>query len=176
MLDRWAFGMSKIEGAGGRASNGTGEGSVGGSAGGSKPGSVGDKGIVVGGGKRPHSEDLVAEVGNVSLASDEMDTRVGFVGRTGPSLLSQQAPGKTGSTRVMPMPVGVPVHEVAGSLGSAMSVDEEGVGGREGVGGGEEVVEERGEEEGLLDGTERITVKIADLGNGRSLSSFPWAM
>lgn len=155
MLDKWAFGMSKIEGRGGEDI------------------------------PRVHSEELAAEVGNVSLDKDsEGDTRAGFVGRpslppTGPSLLSQQAPGKSGgSTRVMPMPVpGVGAgssHGVEhGVSSSVMSVDSD----RERERGAAvdfdaEVDRKLGEmgygysaEEGE-GANEKITVKIADLGNG----------
>ncbi|KAJ3542778.1 hypothetical protein NMY22_g3387 [Coprinellus aureogranulatus] len=130
--------------------------------------------------KRNVSQDLAAEVNNVTL-----DTRGSFVGRghgsaSGPSLLTQQAPPSTspvnsaivqpGSGGVQPSegvgaggaggskskPVPVPQHAAnpAADLGegvsSAMSVDQE----RRGLGGGD-----------VGGGEERITVKIADLGN-----------
>jgi serine/threonine-protein kinase SRPK3 len=113
MLDKWAFGMSKIEGRAAVAGDS------------SEPGSLS---------ARVHSEELAAEVGNVSLDKDKDDggdRRAGFVGRpalppAGPSLLSQQAPTKSGgSTRVMPMPVPVgPSRSDEGAVSSSvMSVD-----------------------------------------------------
>lgn len=127
MLDKWAFGMSRIEGEDGA----------------SKPGSYGDKGIGI---RRAMSTDLVAEVGNVSLENKAPFT--GRPGGPGPSLLSQQAPSKPMD---VPQPLNV-MDEVTSVLSSSvMSVDE------------------RSDES--MEGTERITVKIADLGNGTSLSS-----
>lgn len=122
MLDKWAFGMSKIEGEDGA----------------SKPGSYSDKGITI---KRAVSTDLVAEVGNVSLESKAPFT--GRPGGPGPSLLSQQAPSKPMD---VPQPLNV-MDEVTSALSSSvMSVDEH--------------------SDESMEGTERITVKIADLGNG----------
>lgn len=139
MLDKWAFGMSKIEGD-------------------AEPGSLGDKGLSTATavtGKRADSSDLVAEVGNVSL-----DTRGGFVGRAaaGPSLLSQQAPlpVTSSSTRPMPMPPPATSPDIAGDPAgvstSVMSIDRQST--------------TTTSTSSMLEGNERITVKIADLGNG----------
>ncbi|KAF8888311.1 kinase-like domain-containing protein [Infundibulicybe gibba] len=135
MLDKWAFGMSKMNAEDGATS---------------KPGSFGDTSAGVG--KRvASSSDLAAEVGNVSL-----DTRDGFVGRpgAGPSLLTQQAPSPVTSSSTRP--VAVPGAAAArdgdvgteGVPGSMMSVD------------GTET-----SNSSALEASERITVKIADLGN-----------
>ncbi|KIM49939.1 hypothetical protein M413DRAFT_439057 [Hebeloma cylindrosporum] len=130
MLDKWAFGMSKIEGDEGKLSTSA------------------DKGITM---KRGGpSTDLAAEVGNVSL-----DTRAGYVGRGtgagpsgtgsgGPSLLSQLAPPN--ATR----PMAVPGKAGAGDYGeggSVMSIDQQ------------------SDESSNYPTLEKITVKIADLGN-----------
>ncbi|KAG5654014.1 hypothetical protein H0H81_008323 [Sphagnurus paluster] len=121
MMDRWAFGMSRIE-----------------------PGKK----------NAGEDQDLAGGVSNVSIAGDaETDTRAGFVGRggtAGPSLLSQQAPTNTGSTRVGPMPIPGGGTRMSLDVDSAVSAFlEEAQNGRE---NGEIVAD-------------RITVKIADLGN-----------
>ena len=131
MLDKWAFGMSKIEGD---------ERTLSTSA---------DKGITI---KRgAPSSDLAAEVGNVSL-----DTRAGYVGRgtgagpsgtSGPSLLSQLAPPN--ATR----PMAVPGKGDFGDGASEMSIDQQ------------------SDESSNYPAAEKITVKIADLGNGESVYS-----
>ncbi|TFK31114.1 kinase-like domain-containing protein, partial [Crucibulum laeve] len=180
MLDRWAFGMSKIEGAG----DGT-----------SKSAEKGSSGAITMK-QRVASTDLVAEVGNVSL---EAETKGGFVGRAGggPSLLSQQAPGPCGLSSIKPVPIpnstlhpsstmpvdsppnasstgpnhpatagvaapsepnyfpGANVNslvaaEAARVLSSVMSVDRQ---------------SETSVGTSVLEGNEKITVKIADLGN-----------
>jgi len=122
MLDKWAFGMSKIDGEE------------------APPEKSGLSTL-----KRPESADLAAEVGNVSL-----DTRAGsFVGRVpgapGPSLLSQQAPLVTSSsTRPLPVP------------GKAQVMEDDSL-------------------DDAVETTERITVKIADLGNGETSALFLWS-
>ncbi|RXW20011.1 hypothetical protein EST38_g5845 [Candolleomyces aberdarensis] len=167
MLDKWAFGMSKIDNSNTNGGSGSGSTSLGG--GGASlarsPGKSGDEDE----GKNPDqaqttvqtsdstspypekaglstikkdvSVDLAAEVNNVTL-----DTRRAHVGRgqQQPSLLSQQAPPSTSQ------PVSVPVAATGPQehqVGSVMSVDE------------------RSMSSGSVDTTERITVKIADLGN-----------
>ncbi|KAF6742143.1 CMGC/SRPK protein kinase [Ephemerocybe angulata] len=136
MLDRWAFGMSKIESKddGGKEAKGEKE--------------KGGLSTI----KRNVSADLAAEVNNVSL-----DTRGSYVGRggagagavgaggAGPSLLAQ-----AGGT--------APVPIVRGGAG---------VVGAEGVEGGGSVmsVDARSVDEREVDLSEKITVKIADLGN-----------
>ncbi|KAF8166496.1 CMGC/SRPK protein kinase [Pholiota molesta] len=146
MLDRWAFGMSKIDG----------EEKAG------KEKEKGDEGITM---RRAKEADLAAEVGAVSL-----DTRAGYVGRAapststtaaaaaaaaGPSLLSQLAPPHAGSKPV-PVPSGSRTAadgalEVASSV---MSID------RASSSGSSEM--DRGQPPDIQ---EKITVKIADLGN-----------
>ncbi|RDB19263.1 Serine/threonine-protein kinase SKY1 [Hypsizygus marmoreus] len=148
MMDRWAFGMSRIEG--GNTSAKAGEKSA------SSTSKSGER-----------QEELAKEVGNVSIVEGgPEDTRAGFVGRVGagPSLLSQQAPGP--SSRVLPVPI-PPVKAEPGIERSSMSVDVDvaGFGGADGHFKDEgEEIEAEGEEE-WLEGSERITVKIADLGN-----------
>lgn len=122
MVDRWAFGMSKIE---------------------------------------PHrapSDDLAGGVRNVSLAeSDSAAARP--PNRPGPSLLTQQAPPRGAAP--VPVPVSAPLQNELGGL-AKMSVDmdaalteflEAGIRGD-------------ADADGQGDEYERITVKIADLGNG----------
>lgn len=102
-----------------------------------KPELYSDKGIAI---KRVTSSDPGAEVGNVSLESKASFT--GRPGGPGASLLSQQAPLK--SINVPPLDV---MDEVTSALSnSVMSVDDH--------------------SDELVPGSERITVKIADLGNG----------
>ncbi|KAG2021327.1 CMGC/SRPK protein kinase [Coprinopsis cinerea AmutBmut pab1-1] len=119
MLDKWAFGMSRIEGD--DNSNGI----------------VEKKGLSTV--KRAVSTDLVAEVNNVSL-----ETQASYVGRMpgapGPSLLTD--------TKPVPIP-GAPSPEppADGAPRSVMSVDQ------------------RSDSSSAIDLSEKITVKIADLGN-----------
>ena len=142
MLDKWAFGMSKIEG---EASG--------------KPSSA-DKGLTM---KTQRttvsttpstSADLAAEVGLVSL--DSKATHIGRGGsgpvqlQPGPSLLSQLAP----PTRPMSVPSGSSAEhgDEAGVSSSVMSIDRQ-----------------SDDSSSYMEGsTEKITVKIADLGNGVS--------
>ena len=134
MLDKWAFGMSKIEGDERKLSTSA------------------DKGITI---KRGGpSSDLAAEVSNVSL-----DTRAGYVGRgtgagpsgtSGPSLLSQLAPPN--ATR----PMAVPGKGSAGDFGDGAS---------------EMSIDQQSDESSNYPAAEKITVKIADLGNGESVYS-----
>ncbi|KAI8974159.1 kinase-like domain-containing protein [Trametes punicea] len=154
-LDRWAFGMSKIEGGG------SGPGSVG-SASKVKAGS--DDGAASGEGsskeKRADSTEQAAErIGNVTLESSPFGEKTrpdaGKTRQTGPSLLSQQAPTAGGSQPVAssssqpapaaPPPYDEPMNSPEPPLStSAMSVD----------GMPHSVYE-----------PDKITVKIADLGN-----------
>lgn len=149
-LDRWAFGMSKIDGEAA-----------------SKPGSFGsakDNARAGGNGRekeketRADSMEQAAErISNVTLETSPFGEKVrpGKSKAAGPSLLSQQAPSGSQaperSTSANPPPYahdsdkrrsGEPVAPISSS---AMSVDGQFP---------------------LLDGTEKITVKIADLGNG----------
>jgi len=143
MLDKWAFGMSKIEG---EASG--------------KPSSPADKGLTM---KTQRtavlttpstSADLAAEVGLVSL--DSKATHIGRGGsgpaqpQPGPSLLSQLAP----PTRPMSLPSGSSAEhgDEGGVSSSVMSIDRQ-----------------SDDSSSYMEGsTEKITVKIADLGNGAS--------
>lgn len=147
MLDKLAFTMSKIDNTDEPVANGL-----------AVPEKKGPATV-----KRGVSlnADAVAEgVNNVTLES-----KASFVGRVpgapGPSLLSQQAPagaGPSGLSQTKPAQVspeasgsGSSPGEGEGLPGSVMSIDQRSVHSAE-------------EEEGDL--TERITVKIADLGNG----------
>lgn len=160
MLDRWAFGMSKIDGAGGTA----GGGSTGASAAASGPGSL----TSPPNGARESSVD-----GKTQLHAVEMDRaseriaqllrEPGFGEKKtlhnahkapGPSLLSQQAPhdpGYIGAPRIPQEGVdevsseGGGAADATNSLAGPMALDPQSAGGLEAV--------------------ERITVKIADLGN-----------
>ena len=123
MLDKWAFGMSKIE----RANEMANALSAAAAPTSKSPSGGGEKGAA--GAHR--SNDLVAEVSNVSL-----DTRAGFVGRglqPGPSLLAATKP---------PPPLLSPCAS------------------------GEMVVDHGSDEYPDAPVSEKITVKIADLGNG----------
>jgi serine/threonine-protein kinase SRPK3 len=143
MLDKWAFGMSKIDGEDG------------------KPASVGSSGSRVGGfvdaaekARRADSTELALAAENISISAPDT-----FGSKTlnpqpavlpGPSLLTQQAPSHTNPI-VLPTslrdellaPLDCPAVEVPLSS-SAVSVDSLSI-------------------SGVL---EPITVKIADLGNG----------
>ena len=148
MLDKWAFGMSKIDNNDEAASaNGL-----------TIPEKKGPAAAKRG---TSSNADAVAEgVNNVTLES-----KASFVGRVpgapGPSLLSQLAPGASPSGLSQTKPAEVPEGsgsgsssspgEGAGLPGSVMSIDQRSV--------------HSAEDEENLDLTERITVKIADLGN-----------
>ncbi|KAH6899143.1 CMGC/SRPK protein kinase [Coprinopsis sp. MPI-PUGE-AT-0042] len=145
MLDKLAFGMTRIDNNDESSVNGIGAPEKKGPA-------TAKRGV-------SSNADAVAEgVNNVTLES-----KASFVGRVpgapGPSLLSQQAPagaGPSGLTQTKPAQVspeatGSSPGEGEGLPGSVMSIDQRSVHSAE-------------EEEGL-DLTERITVKIADLGN-----------
>jgi serine/threonine-protein kinase SRPK3 len=153
MLDKWAFGMSKIDGED------------------SKPASVGSASGLVGGfgdspekdkAKRADFTELAVAAENISISSQDM-----FGAKTstlqpaippGPSLLTQQAPSHTTSVSLPTLPDGVSltpppsssmdVYAVGTPLSSsAMSVDSRDI-------------------SNMFESSERITVKIADLGNG----------
>ncbi|KAF9446093.1 kinase-like protein [Macrolepiota fuliginosa MF-IS2] len=134
MLDKWAFGMSKID-TSDEAS--------------SKPGSLGDKNVLSFSAKRGANADLAAEVNNVSL-DPKGSLATSRPGAPGPSLLSQQAP----PTSTIPMAVPPPVpydgrsESISGVSSSVMSVDHQ-----------------SDSSSSMYEGNERITVKIADLGN-----------
>ncbi|KAF8627133.1 hypothetical protein AX17_006352 [Amanita inopinata Kibby_2008] len=138
MIDKIYLNMSKIENSENSAS---------------KPSSYTDKDKGLEVNKRTQSTDLAAEVGNVSL-----DARTGVPNRgPGPSLLSQQAPTSviSSSTRPLPMPQSSASPErtgdTAGVSSSVMSVDRQST--------------TETNTSSMMEGTERITVKIADLGN-----------
>ena len=137
MLDKWAFKMSKIDGEE------------------SKPASFVDK--ESGKLKRADSTDLVADVSNVTLLEQNGigEKATNMLVAPGPSLLSQQAPSPVMSSSTRPVPVpqapqepGVDAH----ASGSYMSVDRQST--------------TETSTSSFLEGNERITVKIADLGNG----------
>ncbi|GJE88223.1 kinase-like protein [Phanerochaete sordida] len=147
-LDRWGFGMSKIDGE-------SKPGSVGSASEGKKKGST----SAADAGPRSDSMEQAAErISNVKLEGSPFGEKQapGRGKPSGPSLLSQQAPAgavrEPPRERANPPPYteGAPAGD-AGADGpaapvssSAMSVDQQ---------------------LPLLDGTEKITVKIADLGN-----------
>ncbi|KAI1787723.1 kinase-like protein [Ganoderma leucocontextum] len=159
-LDRWAFGMSRIEDAGGPS----GPGSVGSS---SKVKAPSDEAAAAAPGemanndKRADSaEDTAERIQNVTLDSSPFGEKTrpeaASSKRAGPSLLSQQAPA-TGSaptqaqpkTSAPPPPYSSSTDESMSVVDpplstSAMSVDGAGP---------------------VYEGPEKITVKIADLGN-----------
>ena len=163
-LDRWAFGMSKIDGGDGVSkpssfTNNSGAKESGGSSGASTK--------RTGGSTSKDSMDQAAErISNVKLETSPFGEKVqpGKSKAAGPSLLSQQAPPHereepshaSSSSRLPPSPSNPPPYEeedepptIPGPVppvsSSAMSVDPN---------------------LPLLDGSEKITVKIADLGNG----------
>ncbi|KAI0355261.1 kinase-like protein [Trametes cingulata] len=142
-LDRWAFGMSKIDG------------------GASGPGSVNSASKVNSKEKRADSTEQAAErISNVTLDSSPFGEKTrpetGKGRQTGPSLLSQQAPSAASGSQpaaasssqpvpAAPPPYDDPMNSAEPPLStSVMSVD-----------GMHPVYE----------GPEKITVKIADLGN-----------
>ncbi|GLB35703.1 putative CMGC SRPK protein kinase [Lyophyllum shimeji] len=146
MMDRWAFGMSRIEGGASTAVTAKKDSGSVTSAGSNKSGGAGAD-------EHEHSDELAKDVRNVSIAegggAGEDNTRAG--GR-GASLLTQQA-GESG-TKPVPIP-----GAAAAAGGMTVDVDaavaaflEAGT-----------APPEEGEVE--MEGTEKITVKIADLGN-----------
>ena len=92
--------------------------------------------------KRGPSADLAAEVGNVSL-----DAKAGYVGRE-PSLMSQPPPS---STRPVPVPGSGRSGELEQVSNSIMSIDHQ------------------SDESSVQLEASKITVKIADLGNGKQI-------
>lgn len=160
MLDRWAFGMSQING------NGT-------------PGSVPTDSDLENPSRKAVEEDVVAEgMGNVKLEGQDRSQEK----RARPSLLTQQAPP---DVRAGPIPISLshPKDNTTRSVSSSMNVDSlTGSHGNrdasveerrygEGFGYGFTVDQDLNQNGGP--GNERITVKIADLGNGVCSSPFP---
>ena len=147
-LDRWAFGMSKIDGDGE-----------------SKPASLGSssKAITAKDDKRADSTEQAAErISNVKLDSEPFGEKAKPTSTSkaiGPSLLSQQAPSSGSQPTAPPLSTtssNPPPYSPAEATGrsaapnpplSATEMDTE-------------------DSEPMIDGTEKITVKIADLGNG----------
>lgn len=162
-LDRWGFGMSKIDGDDALAT--------------SKPGSMGSsrdgaaaaaaptsaKRASGGSGSKDSMDKAAERISNVKLETSPFgEKQQPGKAKAGPSLLSQQARGLGPSTSRRGQPHAAPSNpppydedeEPASSAGpmaaassSAMSVDPN---------------------MPVLDGLEKITVKIADLGNGAS--------
>lgn len=138
-LDKLAFGMSKIDNSDGASS---------------KPGSLGDKNFITFNPSAKHgpSTDLSVEVSNVSLDSKGgwPASRPAVPNLPVTSLLSQQAPSPLAT-----IPVAVPhdsrSESASGVSSSVMSVDHQ-----------------SDSSSSMYEGNERITVKIADLGNGMS--------
>jgi serine/threonine-protein kinase SRPK3 len=175
MLDKLAFGMSKIDGEG------------------SKPGSAGSAGAVAmsretrsevkersggvkdiggggGGGGSDDKDEAAERLSNMSIDSNGFDkkSKPRPTNPPGPSLLTQMAPSHTGTTiassTAAPSSTSIAPSESTGATSdiplstSIMSVDS---------------IPSQSFGDGtsspiLLEGNERITVKIADLGNGRS--------
>ncbi|KAL0947838.1 hypothetical protein HGRIS_013900 [Hohenbuehelia grisea] len=154
-LDKLAFGMSKIDNANGEdASKSSSLNDP------SRSLSSGDGSGAVAGKKREDSTGLVKDVSNVSLDGAKFGERIKPVpAATGPSLLSQQAPGAaratsvttSSTTRPVPIPQSGEAAADSGVAGSLMSVDQTSTA--------------ETSSSSLLDAAERITVKIADLGN-----------
>jgi len=158
MLDRWAFGMSKIDG-----STGTGGApSISVSAAASRPASLTsppcfDRESSVDGKTQCHA----VEMDRASERIAQLLREPGFEKKSlpnahkapGPSLLSQQAPHDPGAPRIPPEG---PDEDAGGAVDGTttdpgpMALDPQSAGGLEAV--------------------ERITVKIADLGNGERLA------
>jgi serine/threonine-protein kinase SRPK3 len=158
MLDRWAFGMSKIDGTGATS----------GSAAASGPGSLTSPPA----GARESSVDGKTELHAVEM--DRASERIAQLLREpgfgekktlpnahkppGPSLLTQQAPHDPAHNGAPRIPQegeeGGAVVEAIAAAAESMALDPQSAGGLEAV--------------------ERITVKIADLGNGERL--FPRAL
>ncbi|KAK7679631.1 hypothetical protein QCA50_017343 [Cerrena zonata] len=155
-LDRWAFGMSKIDGDQE-----------------SKPASLGsskDVNTPTRDDKRADSTEQAAErISNVKLDSEPSNERPKPNSNSkpsGPSLLSQQAPPAGLHPQAPPLSASSsnpPPYSPAEATGrsattnpplSASAMDTEG-----GI--------------PMMDGTEKITVKIADLGNGERTPPFP---
>ncbi|RPD55382.1 kinase-like protein [Lentinus tigrinus ALCF2SS1-7] len=150
-LDRWAFGMSKIEDGGGAS----GPGSVSSSMKVKEHTDDSHDSASSSKDKRPDSAEAAAErMSGVTLDSSPFGEKTrpdpGKGKQAGPSLLSQQAPGAAAQSQppVQPPPYSSTSDDPMGAdvplSTSAMSVD--------GVGS-------------AYDGPEKITVKIADLGN-----------
>jgi serine/threonine-protein kinase SRPK3 len=161
MLDKWAFGMSKIDG------------DDGGGAGGSKPSSFGatteDRRYNSNSKDKMDSTERAAEgISNVSLEPDRFVENASHkANHLQPSLFTQRvsSPSKKAESseselhyqrRAEPPP---PPPHSARSTTNSMAVDSE----LDGAHNAETAVY-----------TERITVKIADLGNGKSLWHFWW--
>lgn len=162
-LDKWAFGMSKIDDGG---------------VDGSKPGSLNggstfkaqvedavEDGEEGGEKKRGLSAEMDSASERISKLMKDDHGHLNSNSHTqsaGPSLLSQQAPPRTAPQAEVP-------SISSSSRGKAGLVDGagEGVEGEEGAGGATPARASVSSGSSMpLDGTERITVKIADLGNG----------
>jgi len=170
MLDKLAFGMSKIDGEG------------------SKPGSAGSGGAVAmsretrsnvkersgevkdvggGGGGLDDTGEAAERVSNMSIDSNGFDKKPKPhpTNPPGPSLLTQMAPSNTGTTITSPTAApsstttSIPPSESTGATPlstSVMSVDSN----------PSQSFDDGASSPLVLEGNERITVKIADLGNG----------
>ena len=166
MLDKWAFAMSKIDGKGRAASaaESPGDGSIegNGSGGGSREG------------KFREVDEAEEKIGNLSLNSNKFDKnkKLHPTNPPGPSLLTQMAPNSsrshsparpsesTLSTFSTEAPsLSTPATTTVSDIPLSMSV---------GSVTGQSLADSGSS--GVNDGyNERITVKIADLGNGTSL-------
>jgi serine/threonine-protein kinase SRPK3 len=150
MLDRWAFGMSKIDGAASLAASGPGSLT-------SPPGAgVRDSSVDA---KEIHAVEMDQASERIAQllrdpSFDESNSVPTAHKPSGPSLLSQQAPphGRpTGTQRISADGSDDGFSPPSSGAGSSMALDQQ--------------------SGGLED---RITVKIADLGNGKRPLPFPW--
>ena len=148
MLDRWAFGMSKIDGGGSTAPSGPGSFT-------SPPGdAVRDSSVDA---KQVHAVEMDQASERIAQllrepGFDENNSHPTDHKPSGPSLLSQQAPphGRpTGATRIPADGSDDGLSPSSSGAGSSMALDPQ---------------------SGGLEAMDRITVKIADLGNGERLS------
>jgi serine/threonine-protein kinase SRPK3 len=142
MLDRWAFGMSKIDGA--TSSGPSGPASLTSPPSGVRESSVDDKVHAV---EMDQASERIAQLLR-EPGFDENSSLPGGHKPSGPSLLSQQAPNHGRSSSAQRIPANGSDDSVSppsSGAGSSMALDPQ---------------------SGGLEAVDRITVKIADLGNG----------
>lgn len=142
MLDRWAFGMSKIDGA--TSSGPSGPASLTSPPSGVRESSVDDKVHAV---EMDQASERIAQLLR-EPGFDENSSLPDSHKPSGPSLLSQQAPNHGRSSSAQRIPANGSDDSVSppsSGAGSSMALDPQ---------------------SGGLEAVDRITVKIADLGNG----------
>jgi hypothetical protein len=159
MLDKWAFGMSKIDGEGRESGSGS-------------PMAVNDVSKTVVDKEKEGEGALVQAAEGISISSTPFGQKSNVLPPgAGPSLLSQQAPryrsdsdhggdhgGAGGEVDYFTVPTAPAVVKADGER-ERMAVDVDG--------------DVDGDALGTQASTERITVKIADLGNGECSLPFP---